>query len=124
MKFLAEVKHPSGVCTQVKLSGESELEVVNSFCERHPNLEILSIYQLPEFEPPCKCKARTAKQIRSHHKARIVQVRNNLQSLVEDDKAILTDEERVQLSRAICKVQHILSKWHARDIDLKVEGLL
>ena len=124
MKFICEVKHPSGVCTTIYLHGESEQEAIDTFTKRHPNLEILSSMILLEWEDLPKCKARTGKQIRTHHKARITQVRNNLQSLVEDEKSVLTDEERVQLSRAICKVQHILGKWHVRDMDLQREGVL
>lgn len=124
MKFICEIKHHSGVCSTIYLNGESEYKALRSFHLRHPKIEVLSILSLPEWEDLPKCKARTDKQKRAYHKARITQVRNNLQSLVEDEKAILTNEERVQLNRAICKVQLILSKWHVRDMDLKMEELL
>lgn len=124
MKFLAEIKHPSGVCTTIKLTGDSETAAIDAFYSRHQHLDILSIHQLPEWETPVKCNARTNKQIRAHHKARVTQVRNNLQSLAEDEKSVLTNEERVQLSRVICKVQRILSKWHIRNMDMNREGLL
>ena len=124
MKFICEAKHPSGVCTTLWLHGNSEREALDTFHTRRPNIEILTCMELLEWEDLPKCKARTGKQKRAHHKARITQVRNNLQALVEDENSILTNEERVELSRCICKVQNILSKWHIRNMDMERDGLL
>ena len=120
MKFIAEVKHYSGVVSTIYLHGDSEVAAQENFLERYSKMEILSITAMPQFEEPTKCKARTKKQIRNHHKARIIQVRNNLMSLTEDDKAILSDGERVQLARITCKINHLLAKWNLTNININL----
>jgi len=121
MKFLAEVKHPSGVCTNIWLHGNDEKLTREAFLTRHPHLIIISMMEVPEWKDvPTKCKARTNKQIRNHHKARITQVRNNLISLIEDEEAILTDGERVQLSRISCKITNLLSNWKFNSLDIEM----
>ena len=71
MKYIAEVKHYSGVVSMIYLNGNSEVDAQEKFLERHPKLEIIAIVAMPQYEEPAKCKARTNKQIRTHHKARI-----------------------------------------------------
>ena len=124
MKFLSEVQHLSGVCTQIRLSGEDELSARESFMSRHPTLKILSMMEIPEATSPEKCRCRTAKQKRAYQKARITQIRNNCQSIIEDETNHLTEGECLQLSRVACKLTHLLSRWTQGSVDLTMEGLL
>lgn len=125
MKFLANVKHPSGACTNIWLHGTDETTTTVDFLARHPHLTIVSMMEVPEWKEdiPTKTKARTEKQLRTHHKARITQVRNNIISLIEDENAVLTSGERVQLARLSCKITKLLTGWKANslNIELKLE---
>ena len=125
MKFLTEVKHPSGACTNIWLYGNDEKSTADAFLTKHSKLTIVSMMEVPEWKDdvPTKTKARTEKQMRTHHKARITQVRNNIISLIEDENAILTSGERVQLARISCKFTHLLSNWktNSLNIELKLE---
>lgn len=121
MKFLCEVKHPRGAYTTIWLSGESEQSTRDAFLSRHPHLSIISMMELHEWENvEEKCRARSDKQIRAHHKARITQVRNNLNSLLEDDSSILTSGERAQIARISSKLTYLLSGWKANSINIKL----
>lgn len=121
MRFLCEVRHPGGAHTNIWLSGESEQSSRNAFLYRHPHLSIISMVAIPEWENVKeKCKVRSNKQIRTHHKARITQVRNNLNSLLEDDSSVLTYGERVQIARISCKLTHLLSGWRANSINIEL----
>lgn len=125
MKFLTEVKHPSGACTNIWLHGNDEKSTKEAFLTKHQKLTIVSMMEVNEWQDdvPTKTKARTEKQMRAHHKARITQVRNNIISLIEDDNAVLTSGERVQLARISCKFTSLLSKWktNSLNIELKLE---
>jgi len=92
MKFLTEVKHPSGTCTNIWLHGNDEKSTRDTFLSNHPKLTIISMMEVPEWKEdvPTKNKTRTEKQLRAHHKARITQVRNNIISLIEDENSVLT----------------------------------
>ncbi len=120
MKFICEVKHPGGSCTNIWLHGDDEKSAKASFLERHPKLEILTMMEVLEWQEPTKCKSRTNKQVRAHHKARVTQVRNNLISLFEDESAILTEGERVQLARISCKITQLLSKWKTNSLNIEL----
>jgi len=122
MKFLTEVKHSSGAVTNIWLHGNDEKSTHAAFLAKHPQLTIMSMMEVNEWKNdiPTKTKARTEKQMRTHHKARITQVRNNIISLIEDENAVLTSGERVQLARISCKFTHLLSNWKTNSLNIEL----
>ena len=107
-------------------AGNSSSDVINYWLHKHPNTEIISIKEIvPKEESdstkPCKGKKEiTSRQWRNHHKARITQMRNNALSLMEDEESVLTDSERLQLSRIACQFDRILALWAGRSMDLNI----
>ena len=61
---------------------------------------------------------------RAYLKARVTQMMRNAQSILEDEDALVTLEERLQLSRVICQQNRILALWGERSMQLKLEGFL
>ena len=108
-------------------AGNSFSDVINYWRHRHPNTEIISIKEIvpkEEIESTklCKCKKEiTKRQWRNHHKARITQMRNNAISLIDDEDAVITDSERLQLSRIACQLDRILALWPTRQYELNLD---
>ena len=75
-------------------------------------------------EAPSMEKPRSGAKSRAYLKARITQMMRNAQSILEDEEALVTMEERLQLSRVICQENRILALWGERTMQLKLEGLL
>ena len=97
-------------------------DVLHDWLSLHPDTVAEKIEKVKE-EPgkSCKCKkGLTRHQWRNHHKARITQMRNNALSLMEDEEAILTASERLQLSRIACQFDRILALWAGRSMDLNI----
>ena len=69
-------------------------------------------------------KSHNGAKSRAYLKARITQMMRNAQSILEDEDALVTMEERLQLSRIICQQNRILALWAERSMQLKLEGLL
>ena len=69
-------------------------------------------------------KSHSGVKSRAYLKARITQMMRNAQSILEDEEALITMEERLQLSRIICQENRILALWGERTMQLKIEGLL
>lgn len=69
-------------------------------------------------------RPRSGAKSRAYLKARITQMMRNAQSILEDEEALITMEERLQLSRVICQENRILALWGERTMQLKLEGLL
>lgn len=109
-------------------AGNSSSDVINYWHHKHPNTEIISIKEIVpkeeiELTKPCKCKKEiTSRQWRNHHKARITQMRNNAISLIDDEDAVITDSERLQLSRIACQLDRILALWPTRQYELNLEN--
>lgn len=100
--------------------GKNQDDAMVRWMFQHPNVRIISIELIGPVENSQKqSKKRTSDQLRSHHKARITQMRNNAQSLMEDEDSILTIEERLQLSRITCQFDRILALWTERSLNLK-----
>lgn len=105
-----------------------QVDVLHDWLSLHPDtvvekIEEVKVESEEKIEPtkPCKCKKEiTSRQWRNHHKARITQMRNNTLSLMEDEDAILTDSERLQLSRIACQFDRILALWAGRSMDLNI----
>jgi len=80
-------------------------------------------------QEPCTCqkvcnKQKSPKRLRTTYKARLTGIRNNLQSMVEADDQLLTEEELLQLGRTICKLNRVLGLFIMRTMDLQREGKL
>ena len=69
-------------------------------------------------------RPRSGAKSRAYLKARITQMMRNAQSILEDEEALVTMEERLQLSRVICQENRILALWGERTMQLKLEGHL
>ena len=118
-------KHNNAKGTFFKYGNSPDAIITEWYC-KHPETKIISILEVESEEKiqpvkPCKCKKEiTSHQWRNHHKARITQMRNNALSLMEDEEAILTDSERLQLSRIACQFDRILALWAGRSMDLNI----
>lgn len=102
-------------------------EAISGWLEDNPRTSVLSCVpwnkKAPSVIPPPK-KSHSAIKSRAYLKARITQMLRNAQSILEDEEALITPEERLQLSRVICKQNRILALWPERTMQLKLEGLL
>ena len=97
--------------------------VLHDWLSLHPDTVVEKIEEVKEeFFPKTKKQSNdlSPRQWRNHHKARITQMRNNALSLIEDEEAILTDSERLQLSRIACQFDRILALWARRSMDLNI----
>ena len=98
-------------------------DVLRDWLSLHPDTVVEKIEEVKEeFFPKMKKQSNdlSPRQWRNHHKARITQMRNNALSLIEDEDAILTDSERLQLSRIACQFDRILALWAGRSMDLNI----
>ena len=98
-------------------------DVLHDWLSLHPDTVVEKIEEVKEeFFPKMKKQSNNLSphQWRNHHKARITQMRNNALSLMEDEEAILTDSERLQLSRITCQFDRILALWAGRSMDLNI----
>lgn len=98
-------------------------DVLRNWLSLHPDTVVEKIEEVKEeFFPKTKKQSNdlSPHQWRNHHKARITQMRNNALSLIEDEDAILTDSERLQLSRIACQFDRILALWAGRSMDLNI----
>lgn len=117
------VSSTAGVIRIVIIKADSPELAITSFKTIHPTWEIIS-YEviMPTEQTPKKKNSRSPAVLRGTYKARMSQVRNNLQSMIEEENPLLTKEEIVQLSRITCKLNHVISLFHVRTMDLKKEG--
>lgn len=112
----------NGLNKIVIAKGESPNQAIDSFRNIHPTWVVES-YEV--ILPPVnnkKTNHRSPAVLRNTYKARMVQVRNNIQNMLEEDNALLTTEELVQLSRIICKIGHVITLFPTRTMDLKKDG--
>ena len=104
------------------VKGDSPAEVISAWKKKHPNVKIESIKEIYEIiltdEKPAN--GMTPRRWRNHHKARITQMRNNAISLIDDEDAVITDSERLQLSRIACQLDRILALWPTRQYELNL----
>lgn len=100
-------------------------EAAAGWLEDNPSTEVVSctLHQ-EETSVPRAGKGQSKAKSRAYLKARITQMMRNAQSILEDEEALVTPEERLQLSRVICQQNRILALWSERSMQLKIEGLL
>jgi len=121
-KYKLTIEHKSKIASGDFIrSGNSQPAVIAEWLINHPNTRIIHIEEI------CECpqyhntsNGMTPRRWRNHHKARITQMRNNAQSLMTDEDAVLTIEERIQLSRIACQFDRILSLWTERSLELSI----
>lgn len=104
------------------IEADNPYEMFHKFNFRFPNCTIIN-YVLIDESKIKSTKFSPAKQ-RSHFKARLCQIRNNLQSMTDSESPYLTHEEIIQLQRISCKVDNVISKFGMRTMDLKNGGIL
>ena len=90
------------------------------FLDNHPGYKVICWEEM--VEEPKESHQRSPAKLRHTYKARMVGVRNNLQSMVEDESELLTQEELIQISRTICELNRIITLFQTRSMDLKREG--
>lgn len=93
-----------------------------NFLKKYPYMAILDIFI--EEENISNSSSISPTKQRSHFKARLCQIRNNLQSMTDSESPYLTHEEVIQLQRISCKVDNVISKFGMRTMDLKNGGIL
>lgn len=126
MNFKIIALHPkSNRARTFILNGLSSEEVaLYSLHLEHPNLKVLHCEPITD---RCECEKRTEcapYKIRNHYKARLCQIRGNLQSMTDSEDGLLTCEEVVQIQRLTARVDRIISLFHTRTLDLKKDGKL
>ena len=121
-KYQLTIIHNEWPVSQIySIAASSKEEAITAWHLKHPSTSVTSIKEVSSDEPSeQQTPTRTPLQQRTHHKARITQMRNNAISLIEAEDSILTPEERVQLSRATCQLDRILALWATRTMDLKL----
>ena len=104
------------------VKGDSPTEVISAWKKKHPNVKIESIKEIYEaiLTDEKSSNGMTPRRWRNHHKARITQMRNNAISLIDDEDAVITDSERLQLSRIACQLDRILALWSTRQYELNL----
>ena len=101
-------------------------EAIAGWLEDNPTTTVIECVETlsQSQEAPSTGKLRSDAKSRVYLKARITQMMRNAQSILEDEEALVTMEERLQLSRVICQQNRILALWNERSMQLKVEGRL
>lgn len=101
-------------------------EAISGWLEDNPFTEVVNCVPWHKKVPvgTIPKKSHSGAKSRAYLKARITQMLRNAQSILEDEEALITMEERLQLSRVICQENRILALWGERTMQLKLEGLL
>ena len=101
-------------------------EAISGWLEDNPTTTVIECVETlsQSQEASSTGKPRSGAKSRAYLKARITQMMRNAQSILEDEEALITMEERLQLSRVICQENRILALWGERTMQLKLEGLL
>ena len=104
------------------LEANNDDELFHRFSIKFPNCSIESFICIDEFIP--KNSAPSPLKQRNYFKARICQMRNNIQSMTDSESPYLTHGEVIQLHRISRKLDNIISKFSMRTMDLKNGGIL
>lgn len=101
-------------------------EAISGWLEDNPSTKVIKCVEASASsqETSPTERPRSGAKSRAYLKARITQMMRNAQSILEDEEALVTMEERLQLSRVICQENRILALWGERTMQLKLEGLL
>jgi hypothetical protein len=108
-----------------KKRGSSHIFIVDGdiqyFKDTHPSLNIVSVEEVRKYE---KKNFNSPKRLRANLKARLCQIRGNLQSMTDSEEPFLTEEELVTIQRIACKVNRVISLFEMRTMDLKKGGVI
>ena len=99
----------------------NSIEHVEAFPVTHPKLSMTKVERIREYD---KTNVNSPKRLRANLKARLCQIRGNLQSMTDDEESPLTREEILQLQRISCQVDRVISLFEMRTMDLKKGGVI
>ena len=123
MKFKITTKHPVDSSIHIfNVEGINCNDAVINLWVRHPKLIVQDVEELST--PKHVCKNCSPAKRRGHYKARLCQVRGNLQSMTDSEEGLLTTEEILALQRISCKLDRVIALFNTRTMDLKREGKL
>ncbi len=99
----------------------NSIEHVKAFRVTHPKLSMIKVEQVREYD---KTNVNSPKRLRANLKARLCQIRGNLQSMTDAEESPLTKEEILQIQRITCQVNRVISLFEMRTMDLKMGGVI
>ena len=111
------------------LSGKSLESISEYFEHRFPTVSMyridpITVDIIPERRESERRNTCSPAKRRGHYKARLCQVRGNLQSMTDSEYGLLTTEEILVLQRISCKLDRVIALFNTRTMDLKRDGLL
>lgn len=99
----------------------SSTEHVEAFPLTYPKLSIIKVERIREYD---RSNVNSPKRLRANLKARLCQIRGNLQSMTDAEESPLTKEEILQIQRITCQVNRVISLFEMRTMDLKIGGVI
>ena len=126
MNFKISALHPKSTKPRIFILNNYSYEEValDAFQLERPHLKVLHCEPLTE-RRECKRRDKYAPyRIRNHYKARLCQVRGNLQSMTDSEEGLLTIEEILSLQRISRKLDRVIELFNTRNIDIKNDGKL
>jgi FMN-dependent NADH-azoreductase len=114
--------HPTGQVKTFKFQAEDIPAANTKFRQSHPKMTIVVTELIQEDIP--KSSGQSKAKRRGHYKARLCQIRANLQSMTDDEDGLLTQEEILQIQRIACKVDRVVALFPERTMELKCRGVL
>lgn len=97
------------------------IEEVESFPSKYPKLSMIKVERIRKYD---KTNIYSPKRVRHNLKARLCQIRGNLQSMTDSEESPLTQEEILQIQRISCQINRVISLFEMRTMDLHKEGRL
>lgn len=110
-----------------KVKGTSHTFILNSMSDvemfplKYSKLSMNKVERIRDYD---KTNVNSPKRLRANLKARLCQIRGNLQSMTDSEEPLLTEEEILALQRIACKVDRVISLFEMRTMDLKRGGVL
>ena len=97
------------------------IDHVKAFPVTHLKLSMIKVEKVRKYD---KSNINSPKRLRANLKARLCQIRGNLQSMTDAEEGLLTTEEILALQRISCLLDRVISLFNSRTMDLKNEGKL
>ena len=110
-----------------KVKGTSHTFILNSMSDvemfplKYSRLEMEKVERIRDYD---KTNVNSPKRLRANLKARLCQIRGNLQSMTDAEDPLLTEEEILAIQRIACKVDRVISLFEMRTMDLKKGGFI
>lgn len=99
----------------------NSIEHVEEFLKLYPKLSMVKVERIRKYG---KTNINSPKRLRANLKARLCQIRGNLQSMTDAEDPLLTREEILAIQRITCKVDRVISLFEMRTMDLKKGGVI